>query len=79
MDGRHEAARDQAQEDTGRDVVLADTVAKLAVLVEHFPEAERDGLRQKAISTGSFRDAIRVCSYLKDDVGCRRRERLLFR
>lgn len=44
VDGRHEAPRDEAEEDTGRDVVFADAVAELAVLVEHVPEAEGDGL-----------------------------------
>lgn len=44
MDRRHEAAGDEAKQDTGREVVLPDAMAHLEILVEHGGEGERDWL-----------------------------------
>lgn len=44
MDGRDEAAGDEAEDHAGGEVVFADTVGELEVLVEHGAEGEGDGL-----------------------------------
>lgn len=41
MDGRYEFACHETEEDPRREIVLADTVAELEVLVEHCAEGER--------------------------------------
>lgn len=44
MDGRDEAAGGEAEDHAGGEVVFADAVAQLEVLVEHGAEGEGDGL-----------------------------------
>lgn len=44
VDRGHEAAGGEAEDDAGREVVLADSMAELEVLVEHGSEGERDRL-----------------------------------
>lgn len=46
VDRGHEAAGDQAQDDTGREIVFPETVSKLEVLVEHGSEREGNRLYQ---------------------------------
>ena len=44
MDGRNEASGGQTKHDAGGEVVFADAVTKLEVLIEHGSKGERDGL-----------------------------------
>lgn len=44
MDGRDEAAGDEAEDYAGSEVVFSEAVAQLEVLVEHGAEGEGDGL-----------------------------------
>lgn len=44
MDGGHEAAGGETEDDAGGEVMFADAVGELEVLVEHCAEGERDGL-----------------------------------
>jgi hypothetical protein len=44
MDGRYEFACHETEEDSWREVVLADTMTELEVLVEHCAEGEGDRL-----------------------------------
>lgn len=44
VDGRHEAARGEAEEDARRQVVFSDAPAQLEVLAEGLGEGEGDGL-----------------------------------
>ena len=46
MDRRHELARDEAQEDSGREVVFAQAVGEVRVLGESVAEGERDGVEE---------------------------------
>ena len=42
---RQELTRDQAQNNTGREVMFMNTMSELEVLIEHSPQRERDRLR----------------------------------
>lgn len=44
MDGRHEFPCRETEEDAGREIVLADPVAELEVLMEHGAEGQGDRL-----------------------------------
>lgn len=44
MNRRDEATGDEAENDAGREVVFADAVGQLEVLVEHGAEGEGNGL-----------------------------------
>jgi len=44
MDRWQELSRRKAEQDTRREVVLADAVGKLKILIEHGPEGKRYGL-----------------------------------
>lgn len=45
VDWRYEFASGKTQKDAWRQIVLADTIAELEVLVEHSTECKRDGLK----------------------------------
>lgn len=47
VDGWYEAAGDQAEDNAGCEVVFAESVAKLEVLVEHGTQREGYGLEQR--------------------------------
>lgn len=47
MNRRHEAASNEAEDDTGGEVVFAKSVAELEILVEHRTQRERNGLNQR--------------------------------
>lgn len=51
VDRRHEAAGDEAEEHAGGEVVLADAVAHLEVLVEHSRESKRYRLDSISLSS----------------------------